>query len=80
MIEPFAAARLRNFGVQLSPAAQPPHLERMLSDAGLFPRDNWAKVYRDASSPGAVPTTLRIDEVTSRDAGACARVAYRSVT
>jgi hypothetical protein len=75
VIEPFAAARLRNFGVQLSPAAQSPDLERMLSDVGLFPRDNWAKVYRDASLPGVIDTRLRIDEVTSRDAAVCARVA-----
>lgn len=73
--DPYRTARLRNFGVQVSPSAQPPHLDQLLADAGLFPRDDWAKVYRDASPPGEPATTLRVREATMADASQCARVA-----
>ena len=75
MLGPYREAQLRNFGVQLSPAAQPPDLERMLAGAGLLPRDNWAKVYRNASAPIEPVTPLRVEEATTRDAELCARVA-----
>jgi hypothetical protein len=56
-------AGVRNFGVQLCPAAQPFELPAWLGEAGLVRRDRWAKVYRGADPAPAVTTDLEIRSV-----------------
>ena len=59
---------VRNFGVQLSPEAQPPALSRWLEQYNLHPRDNWTKVYRDQTPTVEAATDLRIDSVSTSGA------------
>lgn len=74
-----AVARLRetgvrNYGVQLSPAAQPGMLPDWLAASGLASRDRWAKMYRAAEPAIPIQTDLRITEAGSEDAAAFAMV------
>jgi hypothetical protein len=60
----FAAAGIEGFFVQLSPGAQPAALPDWLAARGLAPyRRAWAKFWRDAAPPPAIPTALAIAEV-----------------
>jgi GNAT superfamily N-acetyltransferase len=56
----FQRAKLTKFGVQLSPAAQPPGVSRWLTEAGLAIRDRWTKLYRPASGVDPVQTNLAV--------------------
>jgi hypothetical protein len=51
---------VRNCAVQLSPAAEPFALPAWLAEAGLAPRDRWAKVFRNADPAAVVRTDLEI--------------------
>lgn len=62
------AIGVRQYAVQLSPAAEPPALREWLSNDGLAVRDRWTKVYRDAAPAAAVSTDLRVTRVESPDA------------
>jgi hypothetical protein len=59
----FRGAGVRNFGVQLSPAAQPESVADWLAGAGLAPRDRWTKVFRPADPVAPARTELRIEPV-----------------
>jgi hypothetical protein len=65
---------VRNYGVQLSPAAQPPAIREWLGESGLAPRDRWAKMYRRDEPAAAVHTDLRIDAVRPGQAETFAEV------
>ena len=70
----FRAAGVRNFGVQLSPAAQPAGVTGWLAGAGLAPRDRWTKVFRRADPLAPVSTELRIEFVVPDKASTFAGV------
>jgi len=59
LVARYRAAGVRNFGVQLSPAARPSSLPEMLAGCGLQVRDYWTKVYRPAEPGITLPTDLR---------------------
>jgi hypothetical protein len=67
-------AGVKNFGVQLAPAAQPLELPAWLGDAGLTRRDRWAKVYRGADPAAPVATDLEIRPVERSEAATFAHV------
>jgi len=74
-----AVARLRdagvhNYGVQVSPAAQPFELTAWLGDEGLVPHDRWAKMFRGDDPAAPARTDLEIREVARRHADAFASV------
>lgn len=76
LIDRFRGRGVRNFGVQLSPAAGPSALGAWMEERGLTPRDNWTKVYRVADAPSAaVQTGLRVERVDSDQADRFAAVA-----
>jgi hypothetical protein len=56
----FDVAKVRNFGVQLSPSAEPLFRDA-LATAGLVRRDRWTKVYRDAEATDETPAGLRVE-------------------
>ena len=68
-------AGVRNYGVQLSPAAQPSTIREWLAESGLASRDRWAKVYRNDEPAAAVQTDLRIDAIRVDQAATFAEVA-----
>ena len=68
------AAGVRNYGVQLSPAAEPDTLREWLVDEGLVPRDRWTKVYRAAGAVTDISTNLRIQLAGLEHATAFAEV------
>lgn len=63
LVSRYREAGVRNFGVQLSPAAQPSSLPETLAGCGLEVRDNWTKVYRLAEPGITLPTDLRIERI-----------------
>ena len=65
---------LRNFGVQLSPAALPSDLPRQLESQGLAVRDRWTKVHRGLGTPSAPHTAVGVEEIGSERAAAFAEV------
>lgn len=71
----YRQAGVRNFGVQVSPAAEPPELKQWLTDDGLERRDNWSKVYRAAGEVPHIETDLRIEEIGREHAGAFGAIA-----
>lgn len=71
----YRAAGVKNFGVQLSPAAQPAELPDWLQARGLAPTSRWAKVYRAAEPDAAATTTLRIEHIGQSQAAAFGSVA-----
>lgn len=68
LVERFRAAGSRNFGIQLSPEAQPSRAMDWLTASGLYIRDAWTKVYRTATPPAAIATDLRIERTSSSQA------------
>jgi len=54
---------LRNFGVQLSPAALPSDLAGWLQSEGLAVRDRWTKVHRGPGTPSARETVVDVREI-----------------
>ena len=50
--------------IQLSPEARPPEVAAWLADRGFQPKGNWAKFYRDTSSPPEISTGTRVEVVT----------------
>jgi hypothetical protein len=62
------AAGVRNYAVQLSPAAQPVAIREWLAEAGLKLRDRWTKVYRGAEPAAAVTTAFRTAPVALEQA------------
>ncbi len=74
-VELYRRAGIRNFGVQLSPAAQPADLPGWLQARGLAPASRWAKVYRPAEAPPESETSLLIELAGPEHAPAFARVA-----
>jgi hypothetical protein len=67
-------AGVRNFSVQLSPAARPAAIQEWLGNDGLARRDRWTKLHRDAVPAAPVSTDLRIERAGSADAQAVAEV------
>ena len=65
---------LRNFGVQLSPAALPSDLARQLESERLFVRDRWTKVHRGPGAPSAPDTAVSVQQVGPENAMAFAEV------
>lgn len=68
------SAGVRNYGVQLSPAAEPDAIGIWLAEEGLTPRDRWTKVYRPAGPASDVPTDLRIESAGLEQADTFAEV------
>jgi hypothetical protein len=54
---------LRNFGVQLSPAAQPADLAARLESEGLAVRDRWTKMCRGPVATSAPGTTVAVEQI-----------------
>jgi GNAT superfamily N-acetyltransferase len=76
LVNRYRATGVRNYGIQLSPAARPEGLETWLDESGLARRDNWTKVYRPADVPPApVMTELGIEPVAPQLADRFAEVA-----
>jgi hypothetical protein len=71
----YRGAGLKNFAVQLSPAAQPSAMPEWLAGRGLQVRDNWAKVYRETTPPPEIVTSLRLEHIGPGQAAAFAQVA-----
>jgi hypothetical protein len=71
----YREAGLRQFGVQLSPAADPPELASWLQARQLTRQDRWAKVFRRPDTSAVVPTDLRIECIDERSAATFAQVA-----
>lgn len=65
---------LRNFGVQLSPAALPPDLARQLESDGLAVRDRWTKVHRAPGAPSAPDTAVSVEQIGPESARTFAEV------
>ncbi|HEY9227466.1 MAG TPA: GNAT family N-acetyltransferase, partial [Gemmatimonadaceae bacterium] len=63
LIDRYRSANIRNFGVQLSPEAQPGALPHWLAGCGLRVRDAWTKVYRSNDDLPTIPTGLRVDRI-----------------
>jgi len=74
VIAPFRSTKLRGWGVQVSPDAEPDELVEWLGEHGLMRRDSWSKVYRSAGEVPAVETDLRIDPARVKDAEVLARI------
>jgi acetyltransferase (GNAT) family protein len=70
----FDDAGVRNFAIQISPAAKL-RASQSLSERNLFVRDNWAKVARSSEAAEQVQTDLTVDRIGSDDAEAFAQVA-----
>ena len=68
----FDDAGVRNFAIQISPAAKL-CASQSLSETNLFVRDNWAKVARSSEAAEQVQTDLTIDRIGSDDAEAFAQ-------
>ena len=58
----------RNFGIQISPEAQPGEILDWLAEGGLQRRDAWTKVYRHVGDEVTIATDLRIEAAVERDA------------
>ena len=64
LLEKYRSRAITNFAIQLSPAANPPALQNWLTDQGLSVRDNWTKLYRNATTAiTPVSTDLRIEHI-----------------
>jgi hypothetical protein len=70
----FRARGLRNFGVQLSPAAEPSELAAQLHAEGLAVRDRWTKVHRAPGMPGATHSDVDVEQIGVENAAAFAEV------
>jgi GNAT superfamily N-acetyltransferase len=64
---------VRNFLLQISPAARPAELPRWLTDRGLCARASWAKLHRGVEPPPAVDSDLRVEPVAPGAAAVFAR-------
>jgi len=73
-VERFRAAGVRNFGVQLAPAATPPAAGDWLAAAGLAVRDSWTKVFRAVGPVAEAPTDLRVEAAGPSEGRAFAAV------
>lgn len=65
---------LRNFGVQLSPAALPTDLTEQLESHGLAVRDRWTKVHRGPGAPSALGSDVGVERIGPERADAFAEV------
>ena len=74
LIARYRAAGIRNFGIQVSPVAQPVAVRGWLESAGLILRDRWTKVYRSCTGVRPVRTDLRIEPVQPEHAATFAAV------
>ncbi len=78
VIQPFKSTKLKSWGVQLSPAAEPDELADWLEEDGLVRRDNWSKLYRPAGEVPEVATDLRIEKAGPKDAVAVGRITRKA--
>jgi hypothetical protein len=74
LLDRFRDRGLRNFGVQLSPAARPSDLANRLRSQGLDVRDRWAKVHRGPGTPPTPQTAVTVEEIGVERAIAFAEV------
>lgn len=74
LIKRYRGAALRNFGVQVSPSADPGALVGWLHQDGLLRQDNWTKVYRAAGDEPAVHRGLTIERIDGRKAAVFAHI------
>ena len=65
---------LRNFGVQLSPAALPSDLAAQLESEGLAVRDRWTKVHRGPGTTSAPGTAVSVEQIGPEQAAAFGEV------
>jgi hypothetical protein len=66
LIERYRVAGMKNFGVQLSPDAQPGVLPHWLSTCGLRVGDAWTKMYRPGEGDPHIKTDLRLERIEAR--------------
>ena len=57
----YAAAGVKNFGIPLSPSAQPAGLPAWLAARGLHARSSWVKMIRAPEPPANIRTELRLE-------------------
>ena len=74
LIGRFRDRGLHNFGVQLSPAALPTDLAKLLESHGLTVRDRWTKVHRGPGAPSAPESDVSVEEIGPERAAAFAEV------
>jgi hypothetical protein len=70
----FTGAGVRQFGVQLSPAALPSEIPRWLEAEGLVVRDRWTKVRRGPGAPTASDTAVSVEEIGAERATSLAEL------
>ena len=70
----FRERGLRNFGVQLSPAALPSDLPAQLESQGLAIRDRWTKVHRGPGTPSTRETAVSVEQIGSERAAVFAEL------
>ena len=70
----FRERGLRNFGVQLSPAARPSDLSDWLEHDGFAISDRWTKVHRGPGVPRALESAVEVEEIGAEKASAFAEV------
>ena len=75
IVDAYKASKIRNFALQLSPAAHPPDFRSRLEELGLSIRDNWAKVYRPAEPAQESMNHLRVEQIGNDLAATFASVA-----
>jgi hypothetical protein len=70
----FRERGLRNFGVQLSPAALPSDLDALIQSEGLAVRDRWTKVHRGPGTASAPETPVTVEQIGPERAATFAEV------
>lgn len=75
IVDRLRSAGVKNYGLQLSPAAEPREIDEWLSASGLVPRDRWTKVFRGAEPAPRMVTEYSITQATPGDRDGFAAVA-----
>lgn len=63
IVTAYERAMVPRFFIQLAPLVTLAPTATAVTDLGFAKSDNWVRLVRDVSSPGPVPTDLRIEEV-----------------
>ena len=75
LVNRYRESGVRNYGIQLSPAANTEATAELLSGCDLHLRDYWTKVYRSPDPPVTIETDLRIERIDKSLADTFGRVA-----
>lgn len=74
IVATYDQAMVPRFFVQLAPLVTVGPTITALSDLGFVHYNNWVRLVRDASPPGPLPTTVRVEEVGTPHAAEFARI------